>query len=731
MDMSQYIEIFIEETKEHVQNLNQSLLQLEKNPGDMVILNEIFRVSHTLKGMAGTMGFTKMATLTHDMEDVLQAIRNGEIEISTKLVDILFKCLDAIETYLNAIINSGSEGDFEAEEVINTLKKIRKEKKIDFDTKVETKKEKKSAESKEGIGFTGNFKPDIYEQNVINKALEMGINAFKITIVLNKGCVLKAARAFVIFQTLERYSEIIKSVPHVEDIEDEKFEQEFTVVVVTRENEQLLEKELYSISEVGTVLISKVPAAEIDSRQIPSVGAKKESLKKPEPTAEVKEPAEEAPKESAAILPIDEILEQDDFIKRNIEMLSEYEADNIGKTPITVKSAVANAANAKGVKTGKTVRVDIDRLDALMNLVSELIIIKTRLEGIDGIQRTQNYNEAVEYLERITTNLHDAVMKVRMVPIEIVFNRFPRMIRDLSRETGKEINLIMSGEETELDRTVIDEIGDPLIHLLRNSADHGIETTEKRKQLGKPVAGSIFLRSYQEGNNVAIEVEDDGSGINIERTKKKILEKGLLSKEALNALSKKEIMDFLFKPSFSTADKVTDISGRGVGLDVVKTKIEALGGVIEVETETGKGSKFIIRLPLTLAIIQALLVLIGEEKFAVPLSSIREIINIDLSEIKLVQKQEVIILREHVIPIIRLDEVLEVPKIENNSTQATVVVVKKGEKLSGIVVDSLIGQQEIVIKSLGKLLVGTKSIAGATILGDGQVALIIDVNALA
>ncbi|MGE5473473.1 MAG: chemotaxis protein CheA [Ignavibacteriales bacterium] len=731
MDMSQYIEIFIEETKEHVQNLNQSLLQLEKNPGDMVILNEIFRVAHTLKGMAGTMGFTKMATLTHDMEDVLQSIRNGEIKISTKLVDILFKCLDAIEAFLNAIINLGNEGDFDAQEIVETLAKIRKEKKIDFETKPEKKKEEKTPEPKLGIGATAQFTPDIYEQNVVNKALEMGINAFKITISLDKGCVLKAARAFVVFQTLERYSEIIKSVPHVEDIEDEKFDQEFTVVVVTRESEELLEKELYSISEVDTVIISAVPAAEIDSRQIPAIGNKKESLKKPEPIEVEQKVIEEAPIESREEQPVIELMEQDDFIKHNIEMLSEYEADVIEKTPITVKNAAGTAANAKGVKTGKTVRVDIDRLDALMNLVSELIIIKTRLEGIDGIQRTQNYNEAVEYLERITTNLHDAVMKVRMVPIEIVFNRFPRMIRDLSRETGKEINLIMSGEETELDRTVIDEIGDPLIHLLRNSADHGIETPEKRKQLGKPNAGSIFLRSYQEGNNVAIEVEDDGAGINIDKTKKKILEKGLLNKEALNALSKKEIMDFLFKPSFSTADKVTDISGRGVGLDVVKTKIEALGGVIEVETESGKGCKFIIRLPLTLAIIQALLVLIGEEKFAVPLSSIREIINIDLKEIKLVQKQEVIILREQVIPIIRLDQVLEVPKVENNSTQVTVVVVKKGEKLSGIVVDSLIGQQEIVIKSLGKLLVGTKSIAGATILGDGQVALIIDVNALA
>lgn len=718
MDMSQYIEIFIEETKEHVQNLNQSLLQLEKNPNDMVILNEIFRVAHTLKGMAGTMGFTKMTTLTHDMEDVLQAIRNGEIKINTKLVDILFKCLDALEIYLNSIINVGNEGDFHCEEIINTLRKIIKDKAIDEEVQVECPRP--AEPDLKDIGYTGVFVPNIYEQNVINKALEMGINAYKVTVVINKGCVLKSARAFIIFQTLERYSEIIKSVPHVEDIEDEKFDLEFTVVVVSKESQQFLQKELNSIAEVDKVLTSPMDARPIDENEAPVVERKKVAAEKPI------EPAPVSIKEAAEMS--EELRKLEELQKPVFEVTSELETDTIMER---AQSDLKGAHASKISKTGKTVRVDIDRLDVLMNLVSELIIIKTRLEGIEGVQRTQNYNEAVEYLERITTNLHDAVMKVRMVPIEMVFNRFPRMIRDLSRETGKEINLVMSGEETELDRTVIDEIGDPLIHLLRNSVDHGIENPGKRKELGKPVAGTINLRAYQDGNNVVIESEDDGGGINIEKVKKKILELGLATKDSINTLSKKEIIDFLFKPSFSTADKVTDISGRGVGLDVVKTKIEALGGVIEVETELGKGSKFIIRLPLTLAIIQALLVLIGEEKFAIPLSSIREIINIDQKDIKMVQKQEVIILRKSVIPIIRLNKVLDVPEAASDSSQVTVVVVRKGDKLSGFVVDNLIGQQEIVIKSLGKLLGGIKSIAGATILGDGQVALIIDVNSLA
>lgn len=733
MDMSQYIEIFIEETKEHVQNLNQSLLQLEKNPNDMVILNEIFRVAHTLKGMAGTMGFNKMAGLTHGMEDVLQSIRNNEIKISTKLIDILFRCLDAIETYLNNIINKGNEGEHSAEKLVEVLEKIQKEKSTDS---IESQK-KESEEVKkveiQGAGSTAIFKPDIYEQNVINKAKEMGINAYKITVVINNGCVLKSARAFVIFQTLERFSEIIKSVPNVEDIEDEKFEKEFTVVVVSKESSQTLQRELTMISEVDAIIISDMPVVALEESSIKEIEIKKSEIMARTIAEKAKLRGDEVTTEGqelASVIESEFGIGQEDFIRRNLELLNEYEAGVIEKLPESDKTSNANNI-AKVVKAGKTVRVDIDRLDVLMNLVSELIIIKTRLEGIGGIERAQGYNDAVEYLERITTNLHDAVMKVRMVPIEIVFNRFPRMIRDLSKETGKEINLIMSGEETELDRTVIDEIGDPLIHLLRNSADHGIETPERRKASGKKTAGSIALRSYQEGNNVAIEVEDDGAGINIEKTKKMIIEKGLATKESLQGLSKTEIIEFLFKPSFSTAEMVTDISGRGVGLDVVKTKIEALGGVIEVETEKGKGTKFIIRLPLTLAIIQALLVLIGEEKFAIPLSSIREIISIEMTDIKLVQKQEVIILRDTVIPIIRLDKVLEVPKTENETTEATVVIVKKGEKLSGLVVDNLIGQQEIVIKSLGKLLVGIKTIAGATILGDGQVALIIDVNSLA
>lgn len=683
MDMSQYLEIFIEETREHLQSLNQCLLQLEKNPQDSSMLNEIFRVAHTLKGMSGTMGFNRMSRLTHDMEDVLQALRNNEMKVSTELIDLLFKCLDALEGYNARIVETGSEGTEENTSIINALAEMI-EKKGAAGTAAAAKASPGAVSNASSPEQAVDLALNQYDLNVINKAAALGNNAYQITVKLNKGCVLKSARAFIIFKTLERHSEIIKSEPKVQDIEDEKFDFEFTVVVLSKEDESVFDKDLNSIAEVDEVIIKLIK--------------EKEAVVQPA-AGEVAE-----------------------------------DADNEAKAAESAENLAAQASQdaVKRTKTGKTVRVDIDRLDVLLNLVSELIIQKTRLEGLEGIEKTQSYVETVEYLERISTNLHDAVMKVRMVPVETVFNRFPRMIRDISKSLGKEVELRMSGEETELDRTVIDEIGDPLIHLLRNSCDHGIESIEQRKSLGKPEVGVIELKAYQDGNNVVIEVGDDGQGINVDKVKKKAIERGLINKDMAANLTKKDIIDFLFKPSFSTADKVTDLSGRGVGLDVVKTKIEALGGIVEVETELGKGSRFYIRLPLTLAIIQALLVMVGDEKYAIQLSSIHKITNIPADEIKLVQKQEVVMYRNSVIPVVRLDRVLEISRgNEEKPKNLTLVIVKKGERLTALVVDKILGQQEIVQKSLGKFLSGIKIITSATILGDGNVALILDVNALA
>ena len=733
MDMSQYLEIFIEESMEHLQSLNQCLLEMEKNPEDKATLNEIFRAAHTLKGMAGTMGFNRMAKLTHDMEDVLDALRSDKIKASPELIDLMFKCLDALEGYTSSVSDTGTEGTEDNTAIIDGLADFLKPggaqgaagaagaavitaaagtmgatgaTGASEATGVPENKAKPSGSAAGGVPYLA---LNEYDNDVIGKASEMGNNIFQITLRLNKGCVLKSARAFLIFKTLEKYSEIIKSNPKVEDIEDEKFDFEFTVVVITKEDEALLRKELNSISEIDEIIFKMIKEKKAAASLAPDGGVRSQAARSQ---------AAQARAETAAAGD------------------AEGGGNRVNGAHSVAGGGVGNAEAAhdthpKKSRTGKTVRVDIERLDVLLNLVSELIIQKTRLEGLEGIERTPAYVETLEYLERITTNLHDAVMKVRMVPVETVFNRFPRMIRDISKELGKEVVLTMSGEETELDRTVIDEIGDPLIHLLRNSVDHGIESAEERKSRGKPEVGNIALRAYQDGNNVVIEVEDDGEGINIEKVKKKAVERGLVNKDMAANLTKKDIIDFLFRPSFSTADKITDISGRGVGLDVVKTKIESLGGVVDVETEQGKGSRFFIRLPLTLAIIQALLVMVGNEKYAIQLSSIHKITNIDPSEIKLVQKQEVVLYRNTVVPIVRLDKVLEVPKAGEDPKVLTLVIVKRGERLTGFVVDKIIGQQEIVQKSLGKFLSGIKVITSATILGDGNVALIIDVNTLA
>ena len=384
--------------------------------------------------------------------------------------------------------------------------------------------------------------------------------------------------------------------------------------------------------------------------------------------------------------------------------------------------------------TNRTVRVDIEKLDALMNQVSELIIAKNSLVSISGAEsgdfQSQSFHEQIEGLERITTSLHESVMKVRMVPIESVVNKFPRMIRDLSRKLNKKMELYMSGEDTELDRTVVDQIGDPLQHLLRNSADHGLEDNAVRLEKGKPEVGSIFLKAFQEGNNVIIQVGDDGAGIDVEAVRQKAVERGVITQEQSETMSKKDIVNLLFIPSFSMAKKVTDISGRGVGLDVVKSNIEALGGDVEVKTELGEGTTFTVRLPLTLAIVQALMVVIGDEKYAIPIGSIANIEDIPVEDIKYVEAKEVIHLRGKVIPIVRLTEVLDIEKTQEEPESLTVVIVQKGESQAGLVVDRLMGQQEIVIKSLGKYMNNNKIISGATILGDGEVALILDVNVL-
>ncbi|EGD52888.1 CheA signal transduction histidine kinase [Thermoanaerobacter ethanolicus JW 200] len=659
MENNQYIDIFIEESQEHIENLNSNLLLLENDPENRQVIDEIFRSAHTLKGMAATMGFENMNKLAHKMEDVLQEVKNGQLHISHAIMDILFKCVDTLSEMLDSISQTG-EDNVPIDELIFLLSGVSSK-----------SGNKENIVQKENDASGSDTLLNVYEEDIIREAAKDNYKAYKITVHIDKGCVMKSARAFIIFNSLDEIGDIINSSPSVEDIEDEKFEDSFTVHIITKEDKESIEKRLLSIAEVNNVEVE--------------------------------------------LINIDLNKEGERFVKE-VSSSQSQSFENIKKSQ-------------SNNKTSKSVRVDIDRLDNLMNLVSELIIIKTRLEGLEADNKNSETVSAIEYLERITTNLHDAVMKVRMVPVERVFNRFPRMVRDLSYELGKKIILNMYGQDTEVDRTVIDEIGDPLVHLIRNSIDHGIEMPQERWQKGKPEQGTINLRAYHEGNNVIIEVSDDGRGIDIEKVKAKAVEKGIYTAEQVNDLSKDKILDLLFRPGFSTADKVTDISGRGVGLDVVKNKIESLNGSIEILSEINKGTKFIIKLPLTLAIIQALLVKVGDEKFAIPLNSISEIVHKKEEEIHNVQGKEVVLFRGKVIPIIRLNEVLETKKISNNGNLVCVII-KKGENLACCTVDELIGQQEIVIKPLGKYLSNVKVIAGATILGDGQVALIVDANNL-
>ncbi len=528
-----------------------------------------------------------------------------------------------------------------------------------------------------------------YEISSMDKAKQDGQNVFGVTVYLQETCILKAARAFLVFKAVESKGELIKSLPTTEQIEDEEFDYDFSWILGTSESKQTIKNLIMSVSEIADVCI--------DDFKYESAAAPKEQKVK-----------EEAPKKAVE------------------------ESAEAKKAP--------QAVAAKGKVASRSVRVDIDKLDVLMNLVSELIIAKNALvsvsSGGEGSGTAEGHGQAfhenIEYLERVTTNLHESVMKVRMVPIESVVNRFPRMIRDLNRKLGKKMELYMSGEDTELDRTVIDELGDPLMHLLRNSADHGLESNEERVRLGKPEVGSIFLDAYQDGNNVTIEVRDDGAGIDTERVKKKALERGTITEQQAETMTDKDFIDLLFRPSFSTADQISDISGRGVGLDVVKTKIESLGGSIEARTVKGEGSTFMIQLPLTLAIIQALMVEVGNEKYAIPLGNVDTIEDVLLNEIKLVQSKEVIHLRGSVIPIIRMHEILEMEDYEKNSEMESeiIVVVKRGDQRIGLAVDKLLGQQETVIKSMGHHITNAKLFSGATILGDGEVALILDTNTL-
>jgi len=669
--------MFLEESMENLQTLNEALLTLEQQPENIDKLNEIFRVAHTIKGMAATMGFSQMAELTHKMEDVLSKFREGKIKVTEKVVTVLFSCLDTLEKMVNNI-SEGTSEKLSIEDIIEDLHSI-------AEGNDNTKAEDKEIAITENINYNvpSRILLNEYDLNVIKQAMDRMYNAYEIKILLSENTLLKSARAFLIFKSLEEYGEIIKSIPGAEDLENENFEFEINLIYITTKESAEVTDILLNISEVEKVMVESVNALNV----MDNINDISREFKEIELSPEVK--------------------------------MGEIKAiTSAGDKAVDKKEAVVHK------KAHQSVRVELDRLDKFMNMVSELVIHRTRLEQISSVHKLNDLNETLEQVARATSELQDLVMKIRMLPLEVVFNRFPRMIRDLSKDLGKEMELQIQGQETELDRTVIDEIGEPLLHLLRNAADHGIESSEDRISKGKNPIGTIKLIAYAEGTKAIIKVIDDGKGLDVTKIKAKANKVGINT----DGMSEADIKNLIFEQGFSTNEEVTDISGRGVGMDVVKTKIAALGGTVDAISEIDKGTSFIIRLPLTLQIIQALLVKIGDETMAISLGYIDRVIDYKDELVKKTNNSEVIVYNDSVIPLVRVSKKLQTET--SNKNKKYIVIVKVGEKIVGLLVDSLLGQQEIVIKPLGKTLQGLKEYIGATILGDGLVTLILDVAAL-
>ena len=686
MELNQYLEMFIEESKEHLQSCSEHLLELEKNPEDLAIVSEIFRSAHTLKGMSATMGYEDLADLTHKMENVLDAIRNEKIKVTAEILDVVFESVDHLEAMVYDIAEGG-EGKRDVQSTVEMLKRIEA-----GDANFKQTESLVATTTTDSIASSFKLSYDGFELTVLAQSLEQSFNAFEISVSLRDDCLLKAARVYMVFEILEKNGDVIKSSPTVEQLEEEQFDSEFNVAYITKLQAEDLQKMLFKVSEVENVTVKPIDSI-LNSSQTEEV-IENEDVAKEVAAAEVVEFA-----------PIEQ------------------------NSKDTLKTAPKSSAPTHSAS--KTIRVNIERLDILMNLFEELVIDRGRLQSIATEVNHLELNETVERMSRTMGDLQNIVLTMRMVPVETVFNRFPKMVRQLSRDLNKKINLEIIGAETELDRTVIDEIGDPLVHLIRNSLDHGIESPEVRRAKGKPEVGTVKLQAYHSGNYVFIEIEDDGAGINREKVLNKAISKGIVSREQAQSLTDRQVNELIFASGFSTADVISDISGRGVGLDVVKTTIESLGGNITIDSTENVGSVFSIQLPLTLSIISVMLVEIDAEIYAIPLSSIIETSIIRTSDILNAHNQKVIDFRGKVVPLVFLDEVFEVPREHSQEDEFhSVVIVRKGEKMAGLVVDSFIGQQEIVLKSLGNYLTNIFAISGATILGNGKVALIVDCNAL-
>ncbi|MGB9789917.1 MAG: chemotaxis protein CheW [Thermotoga caldifontis] len=659
----QYLSIFIDESREYIQSLNDSLLKLEKNPEDEETINETFRALHTLKGMAGTMGFENMSKLCHKMEQLLDKVRSRKVRLTSELLDRLFAGVDTVDKMVNSIASSGSDqvNEEDLKNLMNSFEVVPEEKVVKSEEKTLPAEEKKESQV-----LNDSVK------KVIEEASKEGYNAFRLKVTLAEGTLMKAVRMYMVFKAIEDSGgQILSSVPPVEDIEQEKFDREVELVVISKQDAEALHKTIISISEIDRVTV------------VPLMKAQETKIE-----------------------------EEKQEIPTRLETVGEKEPEQ---------------KLSQRRRLVQTVRVDIDKLDTLMNLMGELVIARSRISDTLRKYNIKEVDESLSQLNRITLDLQNVVMKIRMVPIAFVFNRFPRMVRDLAKQLSKEINFIIEGEDTELDRTFVEDIGEPLVHLLRNAIDHGIETKEERIAKGKPPVGTVILSARHEGNNVVIEVKDDGRGIDRAAVLRKAIEKGLISEAQAESLPDEKVYEFLFLPGFSTKSQATELSGRGVGMDVVRSVVESLNGTVKIESVKDRGTTVTIRLPLTLAIIQALLVTVNNYVYAIPIANIDSTLNVPLDKVQKLQNKLVTVIRGEIIPLVKLWEIFGLDGHREEPYYNTVIV-RVGNRKYGLVVDSLIGQEDIVIKSLGKIFNDVRIFSGGAILGDGSIALILDVS---
>jgi two-component system chemotaxis sensor kinase CheA len=656
------LNIFFEESEEHLQSLNENVLTLEQNPADMDVVGEIFRSAHTFKGMSASMEFAEMADLTHKMENVLDEIRHGNIVVNADIIDVIFECIDNLEKMV-ADVQQGGMGNID---VVSTKQKLEALLHGNVVTPTEHIEQ-------DHIGNDGGVSHEVH-------------------ITVEQQAILKAVRAIMCIEALQNVGNIQKTVPSIEEIEADAFGFEFTVFMDSDYNVEELKQVVLHISEIEKVEVKQGHTSQ-EAVQI-------EKMIQSSAVAQVVSPVE-APKQSANTTP----------------------------AKSTVKTKNAKVEN-------RSIRVQLEKIETLMNMFEESVIERGR---IDELAQTIQNKELIEHLNRlgdISKDIQNVLLNMRMVPIETVFNRFPRMVRMLAKDLGKKIDLQITGETTEVDKIVIDEIGDPLVHLIRNAIDHGVETVEKRRDAGKNETGTIKLEAFHSGNHVVIQITDDGNGINKGKVLEKAIKNGVVTEADANRLSDREVFDLIFQPGFSTAEVVSDLSGRGVGLDVVKHTIHSLGGHLIIDSEEGKGSTFRIELPLTLSIIQSMLVQTNDKRYALPLGNIVEAIRIKREDIQSLQGKDVLNYRNQIIEVKHLSTVFGEKTVDEafasyDGQMVPVLIVRNTHRSYGLIVNTIIGQREIVLKSLGDFFAESSNyFSGATILGDGRVVLILNPEGL-